>query len=101
VPKLFGSAVINDPRDALQHLFGESTAKPNDRVKTLYAHVQADRNSDDFRLTFHLLVYGRLNPRAKGEFEALKAEYAKKDRIIPDWLRPRLPSRARRWNRNR
>ena len=82
VPKIFGPSVVNDPRDALQYLFGESTAKPNDRVKTLYAHVQADRNSDDFLLTFHLLVYGRLNERATNAFEALKAEYAKKDRVI-------------------
>jgi hypothetical protein len=30
VPKIFGPSVVNDPRDALQYLFGESTAKPND-----------------------------------------------------------------------
>ena len=82
VPKPFGPSVTNDPSSALQYLFGESSAKANDRIKTLYAHVQADRNSDDFHLTFYLLVYGKLNQRARDAFEALKAEYAKKERVI-------------------
>ena len=82
VPRVFGPSAVSDPRDALQYLLGESGAKANDRVRALYAHIQTDRNSDDFLLTIYLLVYGRLNQRARSAFEALKAEYSKKDRVI-------------------
>ena len=52
VPRVFGPSAVSDPRDALQYLLGESGAKANDRVRALYAHIQTDRNSDDFLLLF-------------------------------------------------
>jgi hypothetical protein len=55
-PRVFGPSAVSDPRDALQYLLGESGAKANDRVQALYAHIQTDRNSDDFLLTFYLLM---------------------------------------------
>jgi hypothetical protein len=77
--KKFGVSVVDDPRDALRYLLGESKAMPNERVRYLYGLVADDRNHDDFSLSFFLIVYGRLDKRAGEAFNELKSDYEKKN----------------------
>src|ERR1017187_8045229 len=58
-PKLFGPSTIDDPRDALRYLMGDSELKPNERVQQLYALLEGDRKHEDFSLTVFIVVYGR------------------------------------------
>lgn len=74
----FGPSVVNDPRDALRYLFGESKQIPNEAVRHLYGLIERDRTQDDFALTFFLIVYGRLDDRAKDGFDELVREYEKR-----------------------
>lgn len=80
-PKVFGPAVVNDPRSALLYLFGDGAERANEKVKALYAHMQVDRQDESFSLNFFLLVYGRLNDRGHSAFEELKSEYEKDRRV--------------------
>lgn len=52
----FGPSVIDDPRDALRYLLGESKVVPNERVRYLYSLIAGDRSHDDFSLTFFLIT---------------------------------------------
>jgi len=81
--KLFGPAAINDPRDALRYLCGDSQVTPNDRVRYLYSLVEASRSKEDFSLEFFLIVFGKLNPRAKDSFDELKDTYKTKKSQSP------------------
>jgi hypothetical protein len=75
----YGPSVVNDPRDALRYLFGESKVTPNEAVRNLYGLVERDRNQDEFGLTFFLVVYGRLDDRAKDAFDELVKQYDSKN----------------------
>jgi len=75
----YGPSVVNDPRDALRYLFGQSKATPNEAVKHLYGLVERDRNQDEFSLTFFLIVYGRLDDRAKDALDELVNQYDSKN----------------------
>ena len=77
-PKLFGPSTIDDPRDALRYLMGDSELKPNERVQQLYALLEGDRKHEDFSLTVFIVVYGRLNARGRDAFTELKQEYESK-----------------------
>jgi hypothetical protein len=76
--KPFGPSAINDPRDALRYLCGDSKVIPNDRVRYLYSLVESSRNKEDFSIEFFLIVFGRLNERAKDEFDEPKNTYKTK-----------------------
>jgi len=76
-PKIHGPQGISDLRNALRYLIGESKANANERVKFLYSCIEKDRNSEDFQIIFLLIVYGRLDKRAKERFDELKQEYQK------------------------
>jgi len=73
--KPFGPSAIDDPRDALSYLCGGSQVVPNDRVRHLYSLVEASRKKEDFSLEFFLIVFGRLNERARDAFGELKENY--------------------------
>jgi hypothetical protein len=73
--KHIGAAALDDARDALRYLTGGSTLKPNERVRELYALIQADRVTEGFSLTFFVVVYGQLNKRARESFDELEREY--------------------------
>jgi hypothetical protein len=73
---------LQDARDALRYLLGESDLKPNDRVKHLYALVEADRLKPEFHVNFYIIVFGRLNPRAADAVEELRTEYASRQVAI-------------------
>ncbi|MBI3852479.1 MAG: hypothetical protein HY298_19655 [Verrucomicrobia bacterium] len=75
----FGPNVLNDARDALRYLIGDSKLTVNDRVRHLYSLIAADRHQEDFSLTFLLIVFGRLNDRAEDGFREVKKEYEKKN----------------------
>jgi hypothetical protein len=77
--KSFGPSVLNDPKDALRYLLGESKLIPNEAVRHLYALVDRDRTKDEFSLVFFLVVFGRLDKRAVDGFEELKAQYSKQN----------------------
>ena len=74
-PRLFIQSTIDDPRDALGYLMGDSKPTANDRVKHLYSLVEADRREEDFATVFFLIVFGRLNERAVSAFAELKQQY--------------------------
>ncbi|MFC1799477.1 AIPR family protein [Candidatus Eisenbacteria bacterium] len=75
-PKTFGASAVTDARDALGYLLGGKKLKANEKVKYLYGQVQTDRARPDFSLVFFVLVFGRLNDRAKKGFEELRQQYA-------------------------
>lgn len=72
----FGAQALDDARDALRYLTGSSELKPNDKVRQLYALIEADRNTPDFRINFFIIVFGRLRQRAADAFKALQKEHA-------------------------
>jgi len=74
-PKTFGSQALSDTKDALRYLLGESTLRPNDKVKRLFALIQDHKHDPDFAVAFYIVVYGRLSPRAKDEYHQVKTEY--------------------------
>ena len=71
----FGPKAVDDPRDALSFLLGNSKAHANDKVRYLYGLVQGDRQRPDFALTVFLIVFGRLDQRAQAAFDELKTQY--------------------------
>jgi hypothetical protein len=77
----FGSSVVADPKTALRYLLGESKFNANEKVRHLYALVESDRIQEDFSLTFFLIVYGRLDARARDAFEELKEQYSSRKNI--------------------
>ena len=77
-PKLFGPSAVQDARSALRYLVGDSDLKANEKVQQLYASVAADRDQEDFSLVVFIIVYGRLNPKARDACQELKDEYQTK-----------------------
>jgi hypothetical protein len=77
-PKLFGSQALSDTKDALRYLFGTSTLKPHEQVKRLYALVHADVKEPEFSFTFYIIIFGRLNPRARDEVSEIQGQYSQK-----------------------
>lgn len=77
--KPFSQSAVDDPRDALAYLLGDSKATANDRVKHLYSLIATDRRDDNFEIIFFLIVYGRLNERAQAAFDELKQQYEGKN----------------------
>ena len=75
----FGSVALSDARDALRFLLGDSKMTANDRVQHLYSLIVADRQSEEFSVTFFLIVLGRLNERAQEQYQELKKEYESKN----------------------
>jgi hypothetical protein len=73
--KIFGTQAVGDVRDALRYLTGDSDLKPNERVRQLYAHIENDRNAEDFSLKLYVVVFGRLNQRGIEAFNELKGQY--------------------------
>lgn len=73
------TSVIDDPRDALRYLLGQSQLKVNDKVKHLYSMIAADRDHPDFSLTYFLIVYGTLDPRTDESLRELQREYKAKN----------------------
>lgn len=77
--RVFGPSPVQDASDALRYLMGEhDNLKPNERVQQLYGLIEGDRRYEDFSLTFFVIVYGRLNPRALSTFQELKEQYTSK-----------------------
>lgn len=74
-PRVFGPQAVGDVRDALRYLAGDSDLKPNERVQRLYALIENDRGSADFKLTLFVVVFGRLNPRGLDAFKELKEQF--------------------------
>lgn len=80
--KSFGTSAVDDPRSALAYLLkDDKKLRPNEAVKALYAQIVGDREDENFRLDYHLVVWGRLNTRAQSAWDELKAEWDKAPHI--------------------
>lgn len=73
--KPFGPSAISDARDALNYLLGNSKVTPNDLVKHLFTMVASDKEKEGFSIIFIIIVFGKLNERAKSAFDELKEQY--------------------------
>ena len=80
--RAFGTGAVSDPRSALAYLIkDDKKLKPNDAVKALYAQVVGDRGEEDFRLDYHLIMWGRLDKRGESAWAELIAEWEKDPRV--------------------
>jgi hypothetical protein len=68
----YDSSVVSDCRTVLEYLLGDRKANANDKIRYLYGLIQTDRSQEDFNLTLYLIVFGRLDNRARAEFEELR-----------------------------
>jgi hypothetical protein len=80
--KQFGPSVVDDPRSAIAYLLDHDTKlKVNEDVRALYAQVAASIGMDDFAIEFYLIVFGKLNERARDQYQKLEQQYAADKRL--------------------
>lgn len=73
--RTFTQSAIDDPRDALAYLLGDSKVSANDRVRHLYSLIATDKREEDFSVVFFLIIFGRLNDRGTAAFSDLRTQY--------------------------